>query len=87
MCRLGAKHGLPTAPLASRLINQRAAAPWITLPRKAPLIDNKILSKQTGPALFVLGADFLDGNYGASQVCRTARETLIYSPAAYMHMG
>lgn len=25
------KHGLPTAPLASRLINQRAAAPWITL--------------------------------------------------------
>ena len=26
------KHGLPTAPLASRLINQRAAAPWITLP-------------------------------------------------------
>jgi hypothetical protein len=32
MNRLGAKHGLPTAPLASRLINQRAAAPWITLP-------------------------------------------------------
>ncbi len=30
-----AKHGLPTAPLASRLINQRAAAPWITLlPRR-----------------------------------------------------
>ena len=46
--------GLPTAPLASRLINQRAAAPWITLPRKAPLIDNKILSKQTGPALATL---------------------------------
>ena len=43
--------GLPTAPLASRLIYQRAAAPWITLPRKAPLIDHKILSKQTGPAL------------------------------------
>ena len=27
--------GLPTAPLASRLIEQRAAAPWITLSRKA----------------------------------------------------
>ena len=43
--------GLPTAPLASRLINQRAAAPWITLPRRASLIDSKILSKQTEPAL------------------------------------
>ena len=32
MIRRCAKHGLPTAPLASRLINQRAAAPWITLP-------------------------------------------------------
>lgn len=32
MIRLGAKHGLSTAPLASRLLNQRAAAPWITLP-------------------------------------------------------
>ena len=32
MNRLYTKHGLPTAPLASRLINQRAAAPWITLP-------------------------------------------------------
>ena len=32
MNSLCAKHGLPTAPLASRLINQRAAAPWITLP-------------------------------------------------------
>jgi hypothetical protein len=30
--RLSPKHGLPTAPPASRLINQRAAAPWITLP-------------------------------------------------------
>jgi len=29
-----AKHGLSTAPLASRMINQRAAAPWITLPRR-----------------------------------------------------
>ena len=28
------KHGLPTAPLASRLINQRPAAPWITLPHR-----------------------------------------------------
>lgn len=28
------QHGLPTAPLASRLINQRAAAPWITLLRR-----------------------------------------------------
>ena len=28
------KHGLPTAPLALRLINQRAAAPWITLPSR-----------------------------------------------------
>ena len=28
------KHGLPTAPLASRLINQRAAPPWITLPHR-----------------------------------------------------
>ncbi len=32
MIRQCAKNGLPTAPLASRLINQRAAAPWITLP-------------------------------------------------------
>ena len=32
MNRLCTQHGLPTAPLASRLINQRAAAPWITLP-------------------------------------------------------
>jgi hypothetical protein len=30
----------------------RAAAPWITLRRKAPLILPEILSKQTGPALF-----------------------------------
>ncbi len=28
------KHGLPTAPLAFRLINQRPAAPWITLPHR-----------------------------------------------------
>lgn len=28
------EHGLPTAPLASRLLNQRAAAPWITLPSR-----------------------------------------------------
>jgi len=34
MNRLCSPHGLPTAPLASRLINQRAAAPWITLPRR-----------------------------------------------------
>ena len=34
MTRPCAKHGLPTAPLASRLIHQRAAAPWITLPRR-----------------------------------------------------
>ena len=34
MIDLRVKHGLPTAPLASRLINQRAAAPWITLPRR-----------------------------------------------------
>ena len=45
--------GLPTAPLASRLIYQRAAAPWITLPRRASLIDSKILSKQTEPAVTV----------------------------------
>ena len=32
MNSLCAKHRLPTAPLASRLINQRAAAPWIPLP-------------------------------------------------------
>ena len=32
MSRLCTQHGLPTAPLASRLMNQRAAAPWITLP-------------------------------------------------------
>jgi len=32
MIRRCAKYGLPTAPLASRLLNQRAAAPWITLP-------------------------------------------------------
>ena len=32
MIRLCAKHGLPPAPLASRWVNQRAAAPWITLP-------------------------------------------------------
>ena len=43
--------GLPTAPLASRSIDQRAAAPWITRPRRASLIDSKILSKQTEPAL------------------------------------
>ena len=36
--------GLPTAPLASRLINQRAAAPWITLYRKATLITVDSLS-------------------------------------------
>ena len=42
--------GLPTGPLASRLtawpraINQRAAAPWITLHRKAPLITVDSLS-------------------------------------------
>ena len=34
MNRRFAKHGLPTAPLASRLLNQRAAAPWITLPSR-----------------------------------------------------
>ena len=28
------QHGLPTAPLAFRLTNQRAAAPWITLHRR-----------------------------------------------------
>ena len=28
------QHGLPTSPLAFRLINQRAAAPWITLHRR-----------------------------------------------------
>jgi len=33
-----AKHGLSTAPLASRLIDQRAAAPWITLPRRFRVI-------------------------------------------------
>ena len=32
MTRLPTQHGLPTAPLASRLINQWAAAPWIILP-------------------------------------------------------
>lgn len=35
---------LPTAPLASRY-TERAAAPWITLRRKAPLILPEILSK------------------------------------------
>jgi hypothetical protein len=35
---------LPTAPLASRY-KERAAAPWITLHRKAPLIASEILSK------------------------------------------
>ena len=34
MNRRCSQHGLPTAPLASRLMNQRAAAPWITLPRR-----------------------------------------------------
>ena len=34
MNRLYTKHGLPTAPLAFRLINQRPAAPWITLPHR-----------------------------------------------------
>ena len=43
--------GLPTGPLASRLINQRAAAPWITLHRRTPLIIVEILSKLMGPAL------------------------------------
>jgi hypothetical protein len=37
--------GLPASPFASRLISQRAAAPWITLRRKAPLIAVEILSK------------------------------------------
>jgi hypothetical protein len=36
--------GLPTGPLASRLIDQRAAAPWITLLRKATLIAANPLS-------------------------------------------
>lgn len=36
--------GLPAGPLASRLINQRAAAPRITLHRKAPLITVNSLS-------------------------------------------
>ena len=43
--------GSPTGPLASRLINQRAAAPWITLHRRAPLISMEILYKQAGPPL------------------------------------
>lgn len=43
--------GLPTGPLASRLINQRTAAPWITLRRGAPLIVIYFLSNSTGPAL------------------------------------
>jgi hypothetical protein len=34
MTRRRSQHGLPTAPLASRLINQRAAPPWITLPHR-----------------------------------------------------
>jgi len=34
MINLRSKHGLPTAPLAFRLIDQRAAAPWITLPSR-----------------------------------------------------
>ena len=34
MNRRCAKHGLSTAPLSSRLLNQRAAAPWITLPSR-----------------------------------------------------
>ena len=32
MTDLRTQHGLPTAPLASRLMDQRPAAPWITLP-------------------------------------------------------
>ena len=46
--------GLPTGPLASRLIYQRAAAPWIPLHRSAPLIAVEILSKRMGPALKIL---------------------------------
>lgn len=34
MINLCSKHGLPTAPLAFRLLNQPAAAPWITLPSR-----------------------------------------------------
>ena len=37
--------GLPTGPLAFSFINQLAAAPWITLRRRAPLITVEILSK------------------------------------------
>jgi len=47
----GMMSGLPGGPLAARLINQRAAAPWITLRRKATLITEDILSNQTGQAL------------------------------------
>lgn len=43
--------GLPTVPLASRIISQQAAVPWIALPRKTSPIDSRILSKQTGPTL------------------------------------
>ena len=32
MIKQPSNHGLPTAPLTFRLIDQRAAAPWITLP-------------------------------------------------------
>jgi len=42
---------LPTAPLAARDIEGRAAAPWITLHRSAPLNPVEILSKLTGLAL------------------------------------
>ena len=58
--------GLPTAPLASRLINQRPAAPWITLRRKAKLIQLEILSKEPGPALLKVDTGAVVQGLGAA---------------------
>ena len=69
--------GLPTAPLASRLINQRAAAPWITLPRRASLIDSKILSKQTEPALTMI-FDVVNKRIGHLRTGSSTEDIVIY---------
>lgn len=42
---------LPTARPAYGLKGTSQAAPWITLPRRAPLISLEILSNHMGPAL------------------------------------
>ncbi len=44
MIPLCTKHGLPTAPITSRLANQRAAPPWITLPHRPSRVSVTTIS-------------------------------------------